>query len=116
MGWSNVLNIPLAALPAAGVPLLSIPLNQGYLYSTRFRIQFVPTVSGILQAVYRSGMTTTLFNGEIVAGTILQPFELAIPAGDTVNFIFSGTGGNYQLLVDAFPLTGTGYCTITHGS
>lgn len=89
------------ALPGAGSDLISIPITPVRAIPT-LRVSFTPGVTGILTATYTlAGNTRTdqMFGGETLAAGIEMWGDITPMTGETVNFTFSNTGGNYSLSV-----------------
>ena len=88
-------------LPTANTNLLSTaitPLKSSGL----LRVDFSPSVAGILTVTFtKSGTTTTalMYSGGQLAAGALYPMEIMTAAGESVNFQYSATGGTYRLVI-----------------
>lgn len=96
--------VQAGTLPSANADLLTTRISP--IGSTAlFRIDFCPTVAGVLTATFLStdgnstSSSTKLIGGSSLTANALMPTELLVSHGETVNFQFSGTGGSYRLVV-----------------
>lgn len=103
VGGIQEISIQGGTLPGAGNNLPGVTLVPVRQHPT-VRLQFTPSNSGILSALYTVGATTStqkLISGASLSAGVMIPTEFRVPSGTTaVNFQYTGAvSGTFDLLV-----------------
>ena len=89
-------------LPSANANLLTTSITPKQTEAL-LRVEFVPTVAGVLTVTYTSAAgvesTALAYGGASLTAGALYPLEILPGASESINFKFYATGGSYRLIV-----------------